>query len=204
MATRVHRPLKVLALNANSIGRQRYELSKQLQKLHVDEALFSETYLKPHERSFIPNSHFHRTDRYPGRKGGTAIAVRKGIPHNHVDLPPLVSVEATGFCIPVGNSEVLLAAFYKSPSRAWSDIDITELLSFRPKSILAGDLTLKTHFGIVHFETLQVTNCYICLMYTKFKISAPQCPVHYSPNGNGDVLVIVVHQKHRNVKYYCF
>jgi hypothetical protein len=43
-----------------------------------------------------------------------AIAVRKGIPHNHVDLNPLLSVEATGVCIPVGN-EVLLAAVYKSP-----------------------------------------------------------------------------------------
>jgi hypothetical protein len=35
------------------------------------------------------------------------------------DLPPLVSVEATGVCIPIGNSEVLLAAVYKSPGRAW-------------------------------------------------------------------------------------
>jgi hypothetical protein len=27
-----------------------------------------------------------------------------------------------------------------------------------------------------------------------FKISAPQCPTHYSPVGNGDVLDIVVHK----------
>jgi hypothetical protein len=44
--------------------------------------------LKPHERFFISNYHFYRTDRYPDRKGGTAVAVRKGIPHNQVDLPP--------------------------------------------------------------------------------------------------------------------
>jgi hypothetical protein len=53
-----------------------------------------------------------------GRKGGTAFAVRKDIPHNHVDLPPLVSVEATGVCIHIGNSEVLPAAVYKSSGRA--------------------------------------------------------------------------------------
>jgi hypothetical protein len=58
MATRIHRPLRVIAFNANGIGRQRYEPSKQLQDLHVDAALFSETYLKPHERFFIPNYHF--------------------------------------------------------------------------------------------------------------------------------------------------
>jgi endonuclease/exonuclease/phosphatase family metal-dependent hydrolase len=103
-------------------------------------ALFSETQLKPHERFYIPNFHLYRTDRHPG---GTAVAVRKGIPHNHVDLPPLISVEATGVCIPIGNSQVLLAAVYKSPGRAWSDADITELLSFRRKSILIGDLNAK-------------------------------------------------------------
>jgi hypothetical protein len=45
---------------------------------------------------FIQNFHVYRTDLFPARKGGTAVAVRKGIPHNHVDLPPLVSLEATG------------------------------------------------------------------------------------------------------------
>jgi hypothetical protein len=64
-------------------------------------------------------------------EGGTATAVMKGIPHNHVDLPPLVSVEATGVCILIGYSEVLVAAVYKSLGRAWSDADITELLRLR-------------------------------------------------------------------------
>jgi hypothetical protein len=93
-------------------------------------ALFSETRLKPHERFFIPNYHFYRIDRHQGRKGGTAITVSKGIPHKHVDISPLFSVEVTGVCIPIGNSEVLLAAVYKSPDKAWSDAGITELLSF--------------------------------------------------------------------------
>jgi hypothetical protein len=50
MATRIHRPFKFLEFNANDIGRQPYELSRQLQELHVDVDLFSETNLKPHER----------------------------------------------------------------------------------------------------------------------------------------------------------
>jgi hypothetical protein len=80
MARRVHRPLKVIACNANGIGRQRHELSKQLQDLHMDVAPFSETHLKPPERFYIPNYHFYRIDRHPERKDGTAVAVRKGIP----------------------------------------------------------------------------------------------------------------------------
>jgi hypothetical protein len=133
MATRVHRPLKVIAFNVYDIVRQRYELSKQLQDLHIDVALFSETHLKPHVRFFISNYHFYRPDCHLGRKGRTAVAVRRGVPHNHVDWPPLVSVEATGGCIPIGNSEVLLASVYKSQGHAWTDAYITALLSFRCK-----------------------------------------------------------------------
>jgi hypothetical protein len=44
MATRVHTPLKVMSFNVNGIGWQRYEFSKQLQDLHTDAALFSETH----------------------------------------------------------------------------------------------------------------------------------------------------------------
>jgi hypothetical protein len=40
MAARIHRPLKVIAFNANGIWRQRYEFSKQLQDLHIDVVLW--------------------------------------------------------------------------------------------------------------------------------------------------------------------
>jgi hypothetical protein len=42
MATKVHRSLKVIAFNANGIGRQCYELSEQLQDLHVHLAPFAD------------------------------------------------------------------------------------------------------------------------------------------------------------------
>jgi hypothetical protein len=95
MAARIYRPLKIIAFNANGVWRQRYELSKQLQHLHIDVPLLSGTHLKPHDRIFIPSYHFYRIDGFPGRNGETYVGVRKDIPKNHVDLPPLVSVEAT-------------------------------------------------------------------------------------------------------------
>jgi hypothetical protein len=66
MAARVHKSLKVIAFIANGIWRQCYELSKQLQDLYIDMAVFSETHLKPHERFSIPNYHF--LDYFPGIK----------------------------------------------------------------------------------------------------------------------------------------
>jgi hypothetical protein len=37
----------------------------------------------------------------------------------------------------------LLAAVYRSPGQTWTDADITELLNFRDKCILTGDLNSK-------------------------------------------------------------
>jgi hypothetical protein len=63
-----------------------------------------------------------------------------------MDLPPLVSIEATGICIPIANCEVLLAVVYKSQNHTWCDTDISELLGFRNKLILADDLNAKHPF----------------------------------------------------------
>jgi hypothetical protein len=152
---------------------------------------------EPSGEIFIPNFHFYKTDRYPGRKGGTAVAVRKGIPHNHVDLPPLVSVEATGVCIPIGYSEMFLAAVYKSQGRAWSDADIIELLSLRSKSILAGDLNAKNPFWNSAVSNTSGDKIFHFFDVNQFEISESQCPTHYSPSRYGDVLDIVVHQNIR-------
>jgi hypothetical protein len=46
----------------------------------------------------------------------TAVAVRRGNPHAHVDVPPLRSIEAIEICVLIVNSEVLLAAVYKFQS----------------------------------------------------------------------------------------
>jgi hypothetical protein len=53
MISRFNRPLKTILFNANGIGRQRHELSKQLQDLRTDVALSSEPHLKPHETIFF-------------------------------------------------------------------------------------------------------------------------------------------------------
>jgi hypothetical protein len=91
------------------------------------------------------NYNLYRIDRHPERKGGTAIAVRKGTPTDKW-ICLLVSIETTGLCIPIGNCEVLLSAVYKSPNRTWCDTDIIELLMFLNECILAGDLNAKHPF----------------------------------------------------------
>jgi hypothetical protein len=159
-------------------------------------ALFSEIHLKPYERFYIPKYHFYRIDRHPGRCGGTAIAVRKGIPHKHVEIPPLISVE-TGVCISTGNREILLAAAYKSPGSTWSDADIAELLSLRHKCIFAGDLNAEHPSWNSAVSNPSGEKLLYLFDASDFQISAPQCPTHYSPVENGDVLDSMVHKNIR-------
>jgi hypothetical protein len=91
----------------------------------------------------------------------------------------------------------LLAAVYKSPGRAWNDADITEILSFKPKTILAGDLNAKNPFWNSAVSNPSGDKLLHLFDVNEFEISASQCPTHYSPSGNGDVLDIVVHQSIR-------
>jgi hypothetical protein len=111
MANTVHRSLNFIAFNANCILRKRYELGKQLQDLHIDVALFSETHLKPHGRFSIQNYHFYRNDRHPGRKGGIAGAVKRAFPQSF-RLNPHISVEAAGVYIPIGNRNSACSCAY--------------------------------------------------------------------------------------------
>jgi hypothetical protein len=63
-------------------------------------------------RCCIPNYDIYRTDRQDWQEGGTAIAIKKRIPCTCADIPNLLSVEVTGICIPIENTEILLAAVY--------------------------------------------------------------------------------------------
>jgi hypothetical protein len=98
-------------------------------------------------------------------------------------------------CIPNGNSELLCAAVCKSPDHAWNVADIIQLITFRHKKLLSGDLNAKHPFwnGIV--SNPSGTKLLNILHINEFAISAPQCPTHYCPAGN--VLNIVVS---RNVR----
>jgi hypothetical protein len=69
----------------------------------------------------------------------------------------------------------------------------TELLSFRQKSLLAGDLNAKYQF----WNSVVSNPSGVKLLHiNELEISAPQCPTH-SPTGNGHMLDIIVHKNVR-------
>jgi hypothetical protein len=191
--TCLHRPRKVRASNANGVGKQLFEVSKQLQGRHIDVVLPSETNLKPHEIYFIPNYHFYRTDLFPYLKRGTVVFVTKYIPHNHRDLPPLASTEVTEICVPVAKTEVLLTAVYKPPGRAWNDADVIKILNLRNNSLVAGDLKAKNSVWNSQFPSPSGQKLFTLLVKNHFQISASHIPTKYP----SQVVDIVVQQNVR-------
>jgi hypothetical protein len=72
-------------------------------------------------RFYIPNYDIYRTDREDGHNGETVVAVNKDIPDICTNLLLLLSLYATGVCIPIRNIEALLQAVYESPQRLCSE-----------------------------------------------------------------------------------
>jgi hypothetical protein len=79
------------------------------------------------------------THRFLGRKCGSVFAAG----YNHVYLPLFLLVEAVGGLYTNWHSKMFLATLCMSPSSAWIDADITELLTFRHKSLVAEELDAK-------------------------------------------------------------
>jgi hypothetical protein len=62
---------------------------------------------------------------------------------------------------------------------------------------LAGDLNAKHPFWNIAVSSNSGEKLMALFDLSEFEISAPQCPTHYSPAGNGDVIDIEVHQNIR-------
>jgi hypothetical protein len=101
--------------------------------------------------------------------------------HNYVDLRT-----PTGASLPVGSSEIVLAAGYKFPGRACSDTDFIELLSFRDKPLLTCGLNDKNPVWNSQVSNPSGEKLVELFYKNDFKISALQCRTHCTPKGNGD------------------
>mgnify|MGYP003623267833 FL=1 len=182
-----NRPLKLLAFNADGIISQKYELCELIQSEKSDIILLNETHLKPHHRFNVPNFTTYRIDRLTqDGGGGTAILVKSGIPHQHFDLPPLISIEATAIQLQIGGKYTLIVSVYKQPRTALAVQDITELTTLADKVILAGDLNAK-HANWNSYKNNQagnILNTYIT-RHNNLDINAPTEPTcRHKANNN--------------------
>jgi hypothetical protein len=128
--------------------------------------------------SLIWNYHIYWPDNHPDLKADLPLQLER-CTAPMLTYPPLVSIEATAICIPIGNKEILFAALYKPPDRAWSKSVVIGLLNFKNKSRLAGNLSAKN--PVWNSQVSNLSGMIQLNLQDKkdFKISAPQFPTHY-------------------------
>lgn len=111
-----------------------------LQQHDVGIVLLQETFLKPGTNFHIPNYILYRNDRIGRRGGGTAILVKRNIPHYHIPTPTLQNTEATIIKILMDDFQFLTISLYIPPNAANFQDDIKALFNLNGPILLAGDL----------------------------------------------------------------
>lgn len=137
--------LKICFWNCNGISTKKTEFTDFLQNHDIDVALLNETHLKPSKRFTIPNYITHRIDRRGRKGGGTAVVIKKCLPHQalpEMKATETTTLESTGIQITLRNKINLYAA-YMPPGRDFQGEELEVLLDEDTPLIIAGDLNAK-------------------------------------------------------------
>ncbi|GBN54312.1 RNA-directed DNA polymerase from mobile element jockey [Araneus ventricosus] len=109
--------------------------------------LIQETKLRPEFNFNIPNYDLYRTDRIPQNNlhalgGGTAVLIKKSVPHYHIPTPKFHSVEATTISLNLVNKDPFtITSIYIPPytDPTLFTIDLEILIQLGPNPIICGD-----------------------------------------------------------------
>jgi hypothetical protein len=152
------RSLQIAFHNARGLRNSRNELEIFADDHELDALLVSETNLNagiadPKIRGY----ELYRSDRPHGPGGGTAIYVRRTLPHYQIALPVLQNLEATAVRIETVNGPLTIISCYHPPQILLRENDITEILEIpAPRSSPRVTSTASTRSGAVEGPTATV------------------------------------------------
>lgn len=131
--------LVIYSWNACGIRGKITEVTDFLYRKSVDILFINETKLKATETLKIRNYNSYCSNR-ENAAGGVAILIRRGIPHERVEIKRVVSIEH--ICIRL-QSNIYLIAAYNKPSNSFSHSDLDSLLEVSNKVLVVGDLNAR-------------------------------------------------------------
>lgn len=111
---RRNKKLKISYWSADGIKNKKYELAHYLIEQQIDVMLLEETRLRGEDRLNILNYITYRTSRQNQPKGGTAICIKKYIPH-HLVQRANSNIENTIITV-LNRIEYIIIAAYCSPN----------------------------------------------------------------------------------------
>ena len=170
---------------------------------NIDILLIQETHLLPDINFSLQGMTIYRNDRPNSQRprcktkgwGGTAIAIKHGIPHRPTPTPALSQMEATIVTVNTSAGECILISTYFKPTATTLEDDLDNLTNLGPQTVLAGDFNAK------HKDwNCNVTNTagrklkeYL-QTHPELKLFPPDTPTRYpkEPNRRPDILDIAI------------
>lgn len=170
----------ILTWNANSLRKRKDELVQFLHDNNVGVVLVQETLLKPGMSFQIPNYSLYRNDRERRRGGGTAILVKKDIPHLQIPTPTLSALEATMIQIKTPEFNFSIISLY-IPARAENlTEDLQKLASISGPIFIAGDFNAQHRAWGSRSTNHQGGKINEVIIEQQMNLLVPEEPTHYS------------------------
>ncbi|GFY77105.1 putative RNA-directed DNA polymerase from transposon X-element [Trichonephila inaurata madagascariensis] len=151
--------LTIFSWNADGVRSRIVEIRDFIDKHSPDLMLIQETHQRPEYSFNIPNYLCYRDDRTNSVRGwgGTAILIKRSIPHFHVPTPPLLTgVEATLVALTPSDQEpILVASIYIPPNPTYRNLgaDLDALFKIFKAAFIAGDYNAKhTSWGCANSD----------------------------------------------------
>ncbi|GFT14626.1 RNA-directed DNA polymerase from mobile element jockey [Trichonephila clavipes] len=94
------------------------ELTSYIADEDPDVVALQETFLRPSDDLNLANYSTHRCDRLTHRGGGTAVLVKKSIPHHGIKINTS-TVESTTIVIESQPNNITICSLYNPKKRCW-------------------------------------------------------------------------------------
>lgn len=175
--------------NAAGLHSKKHETMAFLQRENVDIMIIGETWLKANIQLKIPNYITYRSDRILQPHGGTAILIKKHIPHTYLQTRQC-QVENTIIEINTREGPLKIISAYCTPNKNLTAQDLETLLAPNEKTVLLGDLNAKnTNWGC---NTTNRSGQTLLEFFQNqnIQLHIPDTPTHYQATGRPEILDI--------------
>ncbi|GFS55243.1 probable RNA-directed DNA polymerase from transposon X-element [Trichonephila clavipes] len=177
--------LSIFSWNADGVRSRVVEMHDFIDKHSPDLFLIQETHLRPEYSFNIPNYICYRNDRTGPTRGwgGTAILIKRSIPHFHVPTPPpLTGVEATLVALTPSDQEpFLVASIYAPPGPNYRNLgaDLDGIFNIFKSAFLAGDYNAKHTFWGCNYSDPRGNYLLRYITNNNLDLIAPPTPTRY-------------------------
>ncbi|GFW90422.1 probable RNA-directed DNA polymerase from transposon X-element [Trichonephila clavipes] len=181
---------KIISWNADGLQNKMDELTSYIADEDLDVVALQETFLRPSDDLNLANYSTHRCDRLTHRGGGTAVLVKKSIPHHGIKINTS-TVESTTIVIESQPNNITICSLYNPPRSSVGNLvpDLLKIFRNRPQCIIVGDFNAKHTSWSATPHNNPAGNAIVRLVRANgFLLTAPNGPTRVPTRGRPSTL----------------